>query len=187
MKYLSLIAIYLLSQSLYAANLEISNIYQVKVGTHQFRVTLMRDNGQREDVTATARYQLSLGRNLGRGLFEFRPANNGYDQSTTLNVSYSSRDGKINITQNTYIIIRQTPDYINIRGPYRVDGRYSTHLYVDAIYNGRSYDLTGKYQWNAYCGRIDSTGQYYPMRRNCRESITFSYGGRTAYFQMDVY
>ncbi len=170
-----------------AMELKIENKHWAQAGTyHQFKTYLVnKDLNTKVDVTDKTKFispfQLPQRNN---GEFLILPTRNGQIGSFKITAIYIDSEGKEHKSEEL-IRVRSEPSHIEVWGPsFRVYTHRPYRLRVWGYFNGRRLDITKLSNWFAFCGRVDTLGNYVAYIPHCRESLTISYGHqrRNLYF-----
>ena len=159
---------------------------------HRYQAFLLKDNGERVDVTKDARFS-SLARinerAAGEILFRLPYSINQMWKQMTLKASYVTPEGETLGTQRTFAV-SMMPDYLRITGPYRVGFGGFASFRVYGYYGAKSIDLTSKGQWWARYGRISSWRSYRAPRSSIgltRDEVVFRIASKQKRHSINLY
>lgn len=184
MKSLLAIALLLSFAPAWAASLQLTQTYNVRVERpHQFRAVLIDDNGSSSEVSGQAQFTATNARRSGAPggfvftLPSFGSSNSGYE---TVEVTYD-HEGVL-LRDRQLVRVDYTPDSINITGSTWVRSGGSSYLRATGYFGGRMVDLSNRGRWSALYGSVFNGSYRAPTlrqgERNRYDRVTFSFGLR---------
>lgn len=187
LKSLAFMVSLVISSAVFAAQLEISTPYSVRVEREmQAQAYFVDDSGARTEVTSEATFSTSESYpQYSNGRFHVRLPSFGYGttHSFTVYANFTDEAGTTYSAQKR-VQADLTPDYINIQGPSYVASRSSAMFRAVGYYNGRSADLTNRGSWFAMYGNMSGNGYYWapqvvPGRGTIYDNIRFNFAARS--------